>query len=82
VTSAGRSAGPIDYSVAVATNATALDYVSGGMAVTPEPNPLILLAGGLPRVAGVAATCCVRLKGRDVFRQTIATPTPASTGAV
>ena len=36
-----------DYGVAVATSATSLDYVGGGVAVTPEPGTLGLLGTGL-----------------------------------
>jgi len=36
-----------DYGVAVATSAVALDYVSGGVVVTPEPGLLPLLGAGL-----------------------------------
>ncbi len=36
----------VDYGVAVATSATALDYVGGGVAVTPEPGTLWLLGTG------------------------------------
>jgi hypothetical protein len=43
----GTGAGPIDYGVAVATSATALDYVSGGVTASPEPGPMILLGSGL-----------------------------------
>ena len=43
----GTGTGPIDYGVAVATSATALDYVNGGASVTPEPGTLTLLGGGL-----------------------------------
>jgi hypothetical protein len=39
--------GHIDYGVAVATPAIALDYVSGGVSVTPEPGALGLLGSGL-----------------------------------
>ncbi len=39
--------GHIDYGVGVATSATALDYVSGGVSITPEPGSLALLGGGL-----------------------------------
>jgi hypothetical protein len=40
--------GPIDYGVGVATSATALDYVGGGVvATTPEPAALGLLGSGL-----------------------------------
>ncbi|MBV9157109.1 MAG: PEP-CTERM sorting domain-containing protein, partial [Acidobacteriaceae bacterium] len=38
--------GPI-YGVAVATHAGALDYVSSGVSITPEPGALGLLGGGL-----------------------------------
>ncbi|HWE49407.1 MAG TPA: PEP-CTERM sorting domain-containing protein [Bryobacteraceae bacterium] len=38
---------PFDYGVAVATSATALDYVSGGVTVTPEPGAFGLLGSGL-----------------------------------
>ncbi|HEY3937583.1 MAG TPA: PEP-CTERM sorting domain-containing protein [Bryobacteraceae bacterium] len=43
----GTGTGPIDYGVGVATQDTALDYVSGGVAVSPEPSALGLLGGGL-----------------------------------
>lgn len=43
----GTGHGPIDYGIAVATHDTALDYVGGGVSVTPEPNALILVGGGL-----------------------------------
>ena len=39
--------GSLDYGVAVATANTSLDYVSGGVAVTPEPSSLWLLGTGL-----------------------------------
>lgn len=42
----GTGHGPINYGIAVATHDTALDYV-GGVSVTPEPNALILVGGGL-----------------------------------
>ncbi len=38
--------GPIDYGVGVATSAAALDYVSGGVSLTPEPGALGLLCSG------------------------------------
>jgi hypothetical protein len=41
----GTGSGPI-YGVAVATSAQALDYV-GGVTVSPEPNTIALLGGGL-----------------------------------
>ena len=37
----------VDYGVAVVTSAESLDYVGGGVAVTPEPGSLGLLATGL-----------------------------------
>lgn len=37
----------VDYGVAVATSATALDYVAGGASITPEPSALALLGIGL-----------------------------------
>jgi hypothetical protein len=43
----GTGAGPIDYGAGVATRDTTLDYVSGGVSVSPEPSALGLLAGGL-----------------------------------
>lgn len=44
----GTGTGPIDYGVGVATSATALDYVGGGVvATTPEPATLGLLGTGL-----------------------------------
>ena len=36
-----------DYGVAVATSAISLDYVSGGVSVTPEPGTFCLLGTGL-----------------------------------
>lgn len=44
--------GHIDYGVAVATSAQALDYVGGGVsaAVVPEPNTLVLLGPGLASI--------------------------------
>jgi PEP-CTERM motif len=44
---------PIDYGVAVATSSTALDYVSGGVAVSPEPGTLILFGSGIVGLAGI-----------------------------
>lgn len=43
----GDFGGGPDYGVAVGTSAMALDYVSGGVTVTPEPGPLPLLGAGL-----------------------------------
>ena len=43
----GTGAGHIDYGVGVATHDTALDYVGGGVTVTPEPGTLALLGSGL-----------------------------------
>jgi hypothetical protein len=43
----GTGTGPIDYGVAVATHAAALDYVSGGVSLTPEPSTIALIGGGL-----------------------------------
>lgn len=43
----GTGNGPIDYGVAVATADTALDYVGGGVTVTPEHSTLCLLGSGL-----------------------------------
>ncbi len=43
----GTGTGPIDYGAAVATGATTLDYVSGGVSVSPEPGACSLLGGGL-----------------------------------
>ncbi len=42
----GTGTGHIDYGVAVATHATALDYVAG-VSVTPEPSAFALAGGGL-----------------------------------
>lgn len=39
--------GPFDYGVGVATSATSLDYVGGGVSLTPEPGAASLLGGGL-----------------------------------
>ncbi|MDQ2777126.1 MAG: PEP-CTERM sorting domain-containing protein [Acidobacteriota bacterium] len=43
----GTGTGSIDYGVAVATPAAALDYVGGGVSVSPEPSALALLGSGL-----------------------------------
>jgi len=43
----GTGNGPIDYGVAVATQDNALDYVSNGVSVVPEPSALVLLGIGL-----------------------------------
>lgn len=45
---------PIDYGVGVATHATALDYVSGGVTATatPEPGTVVLFGGGLLALLG------------------------------
>lgn len=43
----GESNGAVDYGVAVATHATALDYIGGGVTVSPEPGALGLLGAGL-----------------------------------
>lgn len=49
---------PVDYGVAVATAAQALDYVEGGLSVTvPEPGSFWLLGGAL---LGVLAACRMR----------------------
>ena len=49
---------PVDYGVAVATAAQALDYVEGGLSVTvPEPGSLWLLGGA---VLAVMAACRMR----------------------
>lgn len=37
----------VDYGASVATSATALDYIGGGVTVTPEPGTLCLLGTGL-----------------------------------
>jgi hypothetical protein len=39
--------GPADYGVAVATQDTALDYVSGGVAAVPEPSTYAFMLAGL-----------------------------------
>jgi PEP-CTERM motif len=43
----GTGTGPIDYGVAVATHDTSLNYVAGGVSVTPEPSAFGLLGSGL-----------------------------------
>ena len=44
----GNGTGPVDYGVAVATSAEALDYGGGGILVaTPEPGTLGLIGSGL-----------------------------------
>ena len=44
---------PFDYGVVVGTHDTALDYVSGGVNVTPEPSGLVLLGTGVLGVVGI-----------------------------
>jgi PEP-CTERM motif len=43
----GTGAGPIDYGVSVVSSTAALDYVSGGVAIAPEPGTLGLIGAGL-----------------------------------
>ena len=43
----GTGSGPIDYGFAVATHDTALDYVGGGVVVSPEPGVSVLIGSGL-----------------------------------
>jgi hypothetical protein len=62
----GTGAGPIDYGVGVATSATALDYVSGGVTASPEPGPMILLGSGL-----LAMLLWRRAAARGRVRQTV-----------
>jgi hypothetical protein len=45
--STGTGHGPVDYGVAVATKDKALNYVAGGVAVTPEPSAFALLGSGV-----------------------------------
>jgi len=44
---------PFDYGVVVATSATSLDYVGGGVQVTPEPSSVALLATGFLGMGGM-----------------------------
>jgi len=48
----GTGSGPIDYGVGVATSAAALNYVGGGVTVSPEPGTVILFGGGLLALVG------------------------------
>ena len=43
----GTGNGPIDYGAAVATQARAMDYVSNGVSIGPEPSAFVLLGIGL-----------------------------------
>ena len=43
----GTGTGSVDYGVSVATANTVLDYVDGGVSITPEPGTLALLGSGL-----------------------------------
>ncbi|MEP6715392.1 MAG: PEP-CTERM sorting domain-containing protein [Terriglobia bacterium] len=45
--STGTGRGPVDYGIAVATRDKALDYVGGGVVLTPEPSAFALLGSGL-----------------------------------
>lgn len=48
----GVGTGPI-YGVSVATSAAALDYVRGGVSITPEPGTFVMLGSGIIGLAGV-----------------------------
>ena len=50
---------PFNYGVGVATHATALHYVSGGVTATasPEPGTVVLLGGGLLALMGWRRSC-------------------------
>jgi len=49
----GNGIGPFPYGVAVATSATALDYVQGGVSITPEPGTFVMLGSGIIGLAGI-----------------------------
>jgi hypothetical protein len=51
----GTGPGPLNYGVAVATANTALDYVSGGVAVAavPEPSSYVLMLAGLGALGSI-----------------------------
>jgi hypothetical protein len=53
----GTGKGPIDYGVGVATHAAALDYVGGGVSVTPEPSAWVLMVAGLGMLAWRRRAC-------------------------
>ena len=51
----GGVPGPVNYGVGVATSATALDYVSGGVAAAvPEPSTYAMLLAGLGVIGAIA----------------------------
>ena len=39
--------GPINYGVGVGTSATELDYMHGGVSITPEPGTFVMLGSGI-----------------------------------
>jgi hypothetical protein len=53
----GTGTGPIDYGVAGATHDTSLNYVAGGVSVTPEPQRVWPARQRAARDVGLAAAC-------------------------
>jgi hypothetical protein len=56
----GTGNGHVDYGASVATSTQGLDYVSGGVSITPEPSAFVLLGAGLAALAGLRRRSAAR----------------------